>query len=286
MESEIDQWAVDAFAELSQLPGVLRVGMALPEGGGRRLLFTATERLSGDDLGWCHIDAYADVPLNDAIRSGATVAGALDELDPRYAEFVTSQREAGFGAVTAVPLAAGGRVLGGLVLYYAQHVQARQAEVLAERLAERLAGAQRPTALLVVPEPTVRPGSLVAVHDIPPDPAAVSGARRFLRSTLAGWSIDDEVTDDAVLCLSELVTNSLVHTRGGCHVQVELYDGVLTTRVDDTGADLDGLPAPAPDPLQVHGHGLQVVDALASRWGRAAEADRASVWFALDVATG
>jgi hypothetical protein len=36
------------------------------------------------------------------------------------------------------------------------------------------------------------------------------------------------------------------------------------------------------DPLQVHGRGLQLVDALASRWGSERDAHGFSAWFVLE----
>ena len=60
-------WARAALASLSDVPAVRRGGLALTEGGGRRLRFTASDR-DGGRVDWCHIDAYDDVPLNTAIR--------------------------------------------------------------------------------------------------------------------------------------------------------------------------------------------------------------------------
>ena len=57
------------------LPGVARVGLALTEGGGRRLRFVADrEGDAADELDWCHIDAYDDVPLTAVVRDGEPVA--------------------------------------------------------------------------------------------------------------------------------------------------------------------------------------------------------------------
>ena len=65
-------------------------------------------------------------------------------------------------------------------------------------------------------------GAVVAFHEVPPDAAAVAAARRFLRHTLREWGVDDDTTDAAVLCLSELVTNALIHTPAGCAVRVNI----------------------------------------------------------------
>jgi anti-sigma regulatory factor (Ser/Thr protein kinase) len=126
-------------------------------------------------------------------------------------------------------------------------------------------------------------GALAAVHDVRPDPAAVSESRQFLRTTLREWRVDDSVADAAVVCLSELVTNALVHAYDGCLVRAVLHDGVVRVSVRDSGAGAAQV-APAEDPLQVHGRGLQLVEALSSRWGHHVEDDGLAVWF--EIAAG
>jgi anti-sigma regulatory factor (Ser/Thr protein kinase) len=111
----------------------------------------------------------------------------------------------------------------------------------------------------------------------------VAEARRFLRKTLNRWGVDEEIADTAVLCLSELVTNAVIHSHAGCSVRVSLEDGLLTTTVRDRGtADAASITA-LEEPLQVHGRGLLVVEALASRWGYELDAAGTTVWFELEV---
>jgi anti-sigma regulatory factor (Ser/Thr protein kinase) len=126
-------------------------------------------------------------------------------------------------------------------------------------------------------------GAVVAVHDVPPDPAAVAQARRFLRRTLHDWAIDDDTTDTAVLCLSELVTNAMVHAHTDCVVRVLLEEGVLTTTVRDGGSPDAASAGPPEEPLRVHGRGLLLVDALASRWGSELDTVGTTVWFVLET---
>jgi anti-sigma regulatory factor (Ser/Thr protein kinase) len=85
-----------------------------------------------------------------------------------------------------------------------------------------------------------------------------------------------------VLCLSELVTNALIHTPTGCAVRVLLDDGVLTTTVRDAGASDAGTVEPLEDPLRVHGRGLQLVEAVAARWGSELDSVGTTVWFVLE----
>ena len=65
-------------------------------------------------------------------------------------------------------------------------------------------------------------GAQVATADVEADPRAVGEARRFLRRTLAGWDVDDDTADSAILCLSEVVTNAVVHTGQPSEVRVLL----------------------------------------------------------------
>ncbi|KQX73879.1 ATP-binding protein [Aeromicrobium sp. Root472D3] len=287
----VDGWATSALDELSRLPGVARAGVAVVEGGGRRLLFTASDRPRGATHEWCHLDAFATAPLNHAIATGDLVGEALADLtarDRRWADFVAAQRDTPYVAVAVVPFADEQRAPGGFVLYYersqafdpAQRADLRET---AERLGRALRTILRPAAGPAVAPHRPMPGTLVAEHEMPADAAGVGVARRFLRETLTDWSVAADAADRAVLCLSELATNALIHTGGGCHVRVELLDGVLTTRVHDNGATAEPRVRATHDPLPGNGHGLRLVDALVDDWGRTTDAHSAAVWFALAV---
>ncbi|MGN6251918.1 MAG: ATP-binding protein [Marmoricola sp.] len=277
---------------MSALPGVRRVGLALAEGGGRRLLFTASDRASeSDDVDWCHIDAYERVPLNTAVRSGSPVHGSLGVLRIRFPDFVDNQ-PAGTAAVAAVPICAAGQTLGGFVLFLSAgaRLDAGQVEELCGLGEDLGAGLRRARRRGTGQEwdagmPPPSEGGRVALHVVPPELAAAAGARRFLDATLAEWGVPDDARHTAQLCLSELVTNALIHTHGGCQVRALLEDGVLTVGVRDRGAGEGVKPRanPDPDPLAVHGRGLQVVAALAARWGSEVTLGGTTVWFVLDL---
>jgi anti-sigma regulatory factor (Ser/Thr protein kinase) len=283
-------WVRTALAELTDLRGVCRVGLALDEGAGRRLRFTASDRDGSSTTPWCHIDAYDDLPLNTAVRTAELVVGSLEQLAGRYAAFVDRQTESPTRAVAAVPMLASGRVLGGFVLFYdvPQVFDASQRRELALRgveLGAALWAAQlrerRPAAEF--PKVATPPDARVAVRDVAAYPAAVGEARRFLRAVLDGWGIDQDVTDTAVLCVSELVTNAVIHSHSDCVVRMVLEQDVLTTTVHDHGVRDVASVEPLDDPLRVHGRGLQLVEALASRWGYDLDADGTTVWFVLDL---
>jgi anti-sigma regulatory factor (Ser/Thr protein kinase) len=295
----VDEVAGAAVADLLSLPGVRRVGLALTEGGGRRLRFTASDRDHSRSVDWCHIDAYDDVPLTAVVRTGQPVVSALEDLHGRYAGFVRHQRTQGTAALAAVPLpGSGASPIGGLILFYA----ARQPfdDTQWSRLDE--AAADLASALRAAQAVTPRDGPALAEEPVPPDsrvadlvvdgePQSVGTARRWARRCLDEWGVEDDVVEGAALCLSELVTNAVIHTRSSCEVRLLLDDGALTVTVRDQGRDqgraggswADQKPD---DPLRVHGRGLQLVDAVASRWGSTLDASGTTVWFTLDATSG
>lgn len=283
-------WTLSALESLGRIPGVHRVGLALAEGGGRRLRFTASDRANRDGPAWCHIDAYDDVPLNTAIREGRTVAGTLDDLEERFAAHVSKQRATPTVGLASVPMITAGQAVGGFVLFFDDR-QAFDAEQrlelqrLGADLGSTLRKAQRrqESAIATAPDQAVPAGAVALVHDVPGDVSGVADARRFLRGALDGWGVDEEARDTAVLCLSELVTNAVIHADSGCAVRVLLEDDVLTVTVRDHGSPHAVSPETADDVLRVHGRGLQVVDALATRWGSELDELGTTAWFVLEV---
>lgn len=286
-----ETWARSALSTLTRVPGVQRAGLAVTEGGGRRLLFTASDRDGENFLQWCEIDAYADVPLTDTVHSGRPFTGASADLATRFPAFADRQSPTTV-AVTCQPIVSAGQVLGGYVLYFdeAQPFDRTQQVMLAElgaRLGDELRGLQRATrhatrALEAEPTPE---DARVATHVVAPEVRAVAGARHFAQSTLTSWAVDQDVVETAVLCLNELVTNAILHTDSGCQVRVLLDQDVLSVTVRDGGSTVVVDPSHvATDPLAVHGRGLDVVAKSSTRWGSELDAGGMTVWFVLDLA--
>ena len=167
------------------------------------------------------------------------------------------------------------------------HPQLTGLDGLVARLGADLPGVQRATAgasssLEAEPVPH---GAHEITCFVPPDPRAVRHARHFVQSTLAAWGVDDDMIDNAALCLSELVTNAVIHTDAGCDLRVVLDRGVLTTTVRDGGSSVVVDPTHVTvDPLDVHGRGLQLVDACSTRWGSEPDGVGMTVWFVLEPA--
>jgi anti-sigma regulatory factor (Ser/Thr protein kinase) len=280
-------WAEQSLDVLTSLPGVRRAGLAVIEGGGRRLDFTSADHTGQRPATWCQVDAYDDVPLNTAVRSGRAVVGTLVELEDSHPAFVQGQDGTGTLALAAVPLVAAGRTVGAFVLFY------REPPGFADTLVHELVmiGARLGEALRTIrvqeaadPDGWMRepaPGALVVQFVVAGDPAAVGPARQELRGTLTGWGFRLDVRETAALCLSELVTNAVVHAGSGCHVQVANDDGTLTVEVRNAGSPRDLPPLEVRDPMRVHGRGHELVDALASQWGAARDGVGFSAWFVL-----
>ncbi len=106
-------------------------------------------------------------------------------------------------------------------------------------------------------------------------PTSATAARRFVREVLAGWECPDG--DAAVACTDELVTNAIVHVCSDIEVVVRHRDGTIRIEVHDRSA--------RPPLRRVHavdaerGRGLDLVDALSSRWGVSPTCTGKSVWF-------
>ncbi|MFK0023774.1 ATP-binding protein [Streptomyces sp. NPDC090798] len=121
---------------------------------------------------------------------------------------------------------------------------------------------------------------------LPATPASVGMARRDVRESLAGWGIDPENRDNAILVTSELVTNALTHTASEWIVcRVHIAQERLHIEVEDQhrGWSLPAQRRPGPD--DQGGRGLLLVGALSSDWGVRDTADGSGriVWAVLPV---
>jgi anti-sigma regulatory factor (Ser/Thr protein kinase) len=91
-------------------------------------------------------------------------------------------------------------------------------------------------------------------------------------------------TDDAILLVSELVTNAVKYgpEHGEIRLIVAEQDSTTRVTVHDTGAG--PLPEMRPRDRLPHeggGHGLRLVDRVADRWG--VERGSTRVWFEIDA---
>lgn len=124
---------------------------------------------------------------------------------------------------------------------------------------------------------------------VPHGPAGVGQARHRMREQLRTHGVSDSVVDDAVLILSELLSNACRHGRPlGRHSDVGEGDvraawrvdrtGGLTVEVTDGGGPTRPVPA-TPSVTARGGRGLNIISALAKKWGvRDDSSGEVTVW--------
>ncbi|RYU10251.1 ATP-binding protein [Nocardioides iriomotensis] len=105
-------------------------------------------------------------------------------------------------------------------------------------------------------------------------------ARRWIEGVCATCDVGD-LSDNASLLVSELVTNAVLHARTGCVVMAEIDGDTLRVDVIDGAGDTTAV-APGVERLGADGgRGLVIVDVLSTDWGVAEHAEGKSVWFSL-----
>ncbi|MFE3379903.1 SpoIIE family protein phosphatase [Streptomyces anulatus] len=124
-------------------------------------------------------------------------------------------------------------------------------------------GPRNDDAVLLVARIHHLPSDAVVEWSLPEDPKAAGQARAHVREQLAAWRLD-ELTMTTELIVSELVGNVVRHAKGpivmrllrGSHLTCEVSDASLTTpHIRHSSATDEG------------GRGLQLVAAMAHRWG-------------------
>ncbi|MEE1773261.1 ATP-binding protein [Streptomyces sp. JV185] len=132
---------------------------------------------------------------------------------------------------------------------------------------------------------------------VPHGPAGVGQARHRMREQLRSHGVSDSVVDDAVLILSELLSNACRHGRPlGRHTDVGDGDvraawrvdrkGGLTVEVTDGGGPTRPVPA-TPSVTARGGRGLNIINALADEWGvRDSSSGEVTVWVLVNEGHG
>ncbi|MBZ6136886.1 SpoIIE family protein phosphatase [Streptomyces olivaceus] len=118
------------------------------------------------------------------------------------------------------------------------------------------------------------------------EPARIATARQHLRDLLHDWP-DEEQRDAAVLLLSELLTNVLVHTDADALLVAEIAgepgERAIRVEVTDNGDDLPHKRRPGE--MASSGRGLVLIELLADAWGVAPRGTGKSIWYELYEST-
>lgn len=111
-----------------------------------------------------------------------------------------------------------------------------------------------------------------------PSAQAPSRARRWLSEWCSDWGCAD-VSDDAALLLSELITNAALHARTTITVSARFSAHELKVAVADRqpGHPEGTMPGQSAE----GGRGLPIVAAVADRWGVHSHRGGKVVWFVL-----
>ncbi|GLW25767.1 hypothetical protein Mame01_58090 [Microbispora amethystogenes] len=105
---------------------------------------------------------------------------------------------------------------------------------------------------------------------------AVGVVRRRARDVLAEWGLSEATADEAVLVISELVTNAVLHALPPAELRLFLHGGVVRVEVGDSGA-APVWPGSAPASDE-RGRGSDLIEALTLRHGADVGPDSATYW--------
>lgn len=117
---------------------------------------------------------------------------------------------------------------------------------------------------------------------VPPQAGAVRGARRWVRGKLEAWGLGEDITAAAVMGVSELVTNVVLHAGTPAIVSLELARRLLVT-VEDTGERGAPRRRTSHSPADSWGRGLALVEAISDAMGHDRSGDGSTVWFEIEL---
>lgn len=128
--------------------------------------------------------------------------------------------------------------------------------------------------------------ALLGSLTIPGQAEHVAEARAFVSRTLGA---DCPEADTVILLTSELVTNSIQHSRSGRDggtitiTLIAVPDGIRAEVIDEGGPTHPMLSCSQvePAPLTENGRGLQLVQMLSARWSYAHDEAGTVTWFEL-----
>lgn len=114
---------------------------------------------------------------------------------------------------------------------------------------------------------------------LPHDHSAAGVGRRVVAEVCAQAGVAEPVTEVAVLLVSELVTNAVVHAHSQPRLTATPQDGGVYVGVTDDSPDMPVVRGD--DGAGVGGRGLLLVAALSTGWGIRSLGLGKEVWFTL-----
>jgi anti-sigma regulatory factor (Ser/Thr protein kinase) len=114
---------------------------------------------------------------------------------------------------------------------------------------------------------------------LPRSTSAAHGARHIVKQRF-GELLAEQMLDDALLVVSELVTNAVLHGTGDIELRLAFDGQRLTGEVTDEGILFTGR-ARELDRHEAGGRGLDLVGSIADTWGLRERSAR--VWFEILV---
>lgn len=113
------------------------------------------------------------------------------------------------------------------------------------------------------------------------DARDVSRIRRLAKEFLTGLKLSPTARDDALLIISELVTNAVLHALPPAALRVRcIQHHALRIEVTDGGPHPN--PPPKTDQHEEHGRGMLIVAAMAVRYGTITHAGGSTCWAELN----
>jgi anti-sigma regulatory factor (Ser/Thr protein kinase) len=125
--------------------------------------------------------------------------------------------------------------------------------------------------------------SAATVTTLPPSGRSAAAARRTLERALDDAQLG-ELLDEALLLVTELVTNAIVHAGTDIELRIDTSGGGLRVEVVDRSPGSLPVIRPAPAETREGGRGVFLLDALATEWGTRHFSEGKSVWFELGAA--